>query len=61
MPDAAGKHRLEYFLWRHLAGLRRLHDDGECAVADCPYCAFERQYPGKPCWRTLVAARPPEM
>lgn len=60
MPDA-GKHRLEYFLWKYLADVRRLHDYEECTGTDCPYCEFERQYPGKPYWRTLVAARPPEM
>lgn len=39
---------LNAMIARHVAAKRERHGAGECAGIDCPYCDFERQYPGKP-------------
>jgi len=46
------------FEMRHLANKRRMHDDGECAGIDCPYCDHERAT-GTGRYRAKVAAPPP--
>ncbi len=47
---------LDSFLQEYLATVRAGHDDGECAGIYCPYCLFERQWPGKPSWWRIMTA-----
>lgn len=45
---------LEVFIREYLARVQAMHDDGECAGVECPWCAYERQHPGKPYYRTIA-------
>lgn len=45
---------LRNFIQRHLANLCRVHDEGECGGRPCPYCDYERQFPGRPYWRMIA-------